>query len=72
MTEIRKENESKFKRQRVNTFSNSNGRTNYQRPYFNRRSYYRLRDENARSATATSNTISDRTSSFPIPKKSNK
>ena len=30
------------------------------------------RDENARSATATSNTISDRTSSFPIPKKSNK
>ena len=40
-------NESNFQRQRVNTYSNSNRRTIYQRPSFNRRADYRQRYENA-------------------------
>ena len=49
----------------------ANGKKNYQRPSFNR-SYYRQKDENARSSTATSNIISNSTGSFRIPRKSNK
>ena len=65
-------NKSNFKRQIVTTNSISNGKTNYQRPSFNRSADYRLRDEYARGATTASNTMSDRTSSFRIPTKSNK
>ena len=63
-----------FKRQSVTScciYSKSNGRTKFQRPSLNTRADYRQSDKNTRSATATSNTMSDRTSSFHIPKKSN-
>ena len=69
---ITNSNKSNFKRQIVTTYSKSNEKTYYQRPSFNRSADYRLRDENARGATTGSNTMSDRTSSFRIPTKSNK
>lgn len=64
-----------FKIQSVTTcciYSNSNERTKLQRPSFNRRADHRQSDKNTRSATTTSNTMSDRTSFFHFPKKSNK